>query len=51
LQLLYAKYGGIIVISDFRGETLFPLLVMRMNLFTDPQRPLATTEGIYKSVM
>ena len=43
-----AKYGGIIVMSDFRGETLFPLLVMRMNIFTDPQRPLATTEGIYK---
>ena len=43
-----AKYGGIIVLSDFRGESLFPLLVLRMNLFTDPQRPLATTEGIYK---
>jgi acetyl-CoA decarbonylase/synthase complex subunit gamma len=43
-----AKYGGIIVLSDFQGESLFPLLVLRMNLFTDPQRPLATTEGIYK---
>jgi acetyl-CoA decarbonylase/synthase complex subunit gamma len=43
-----AKYGGIIVLSDFQGESLFPLLVLRMNLFTDPQRPLATTEGIYE---
>lgn len=43
-----AKYGGIIVLSDFQGESLFPLLVLRLNLFTDPQRPLATTEGIYK---
>jgi acetyl-CoA decarbonylase/synthase complex subunit gamma len=43
-----AKYGGIIVLSDFQGETLFPLLVLRMNIFTDPQRPLATTEGIYE---
>ncbi len=42
-----AKYGGIIVLSDFQGESLFPLLVLRMNIFTDPQRPLATTEGIY----
>ena len=42
-----AKYGGIIVLSDFRGESLFPLLVLRMNLYSDPQRPLATTEGIY----
>ena len=43
-----AKYGGIIVLSDFKGESLFPLLVARMNVFTDPQRPLATTEGIYE---
>ena len=43
-----AKYGSIIVLSDFRGESLFPLLVERMNIFTDPQRPLATAEGIYE---
>ncbi|MBI4285901.1 MAG: acetyl-CoA decarbonylase/synthase complex subunit gamma [Chloroflexi bacterium] len=43
-----AKYGGIIVLSDFYGESLFPLLVERLNIYTDPQRPLATTEGIYE---
>ena len=43
-----AKYTGIIVLSDFSGETLFPLLVLRMNLFSDPQRPLATAENIYE---
>jgi len=43
-----AKYGGIIVLSDFQGESLFPLLVLRLNIFTDPQRPLATTEGVYQ---
>jgi acetyl-CoA decarbonylase/synthase, CODH/ACS complex subunit gamma len=46
--LAMAKYGGIAVLSDFQGESLFPLLVARMNIFTDPQRPLATTEGIYE---
>ena len=46
--MFVAKYGGIIVLSDFRGESLFPLLVERMNIYTDPQRPLATTEGIYE---
>ncbi len=46
--MFIAKYGGIIVLSDFQGESLFPLLVERMNLYTDPQRPLATTEGIYE---
>jgi len=43
-----AKYGGIIVLSDFQGESLFPLLVERLNIYTDPQRPLATNEGIYE---
>jgi len=47
-SMFVAKYGGIIVLSDFRGESLFPLLVERMNIFTDPQRPLATSEGIYE---
>jgi len=47
-SMFVAKYGGIIVLSDFQGESLFPLLVERMNIFTDPQRPLATSEGIYE---
>jgi len=47
-SMFMAKYGGIIVLSDFQGESLFPLLVERMNIYTDPQRPLATTQGIYE---
>ena len=43
-----AKYGGIIVLSDFQGHSLFPLLVERMNIYTDPQRPMMMTEGIYE---
>jgi acetyl-CoA decarbonylase/synthase, CODH/ACS complex subunit gamma len=43
-----AKFGGIIVLSDFSGETLFPLLLERLNIFTDPQRPMTVTEGIYE---
>jgi acetyl-CoA decarbonylase/synthase, CODH/ACS complex subunit gamma len=46
--MFVAKYAGIIVLSDFRGESLFPLLVERLNVYTDPQRPLATTKGIYE---
>lgn len=42
------KYGGIVVLSDFRGEAIFPLLVERLNIFSDPQRPLTTTQGIYE---
>lgn len=47
-SIFVAKYGGIIVLSDFQGHSLFPLLVERLNIYTDPQRPLATTEGIYE---
>ncbi len=47
-SMMVAKYGGIVVLSDLEGHTLFPLLLERMNIFTDPQRPMATTEGIYE---
>jgi acetyl-CoA decarbonylase/synthase complex subunit gamma len=43
-----AKYAGVIVLSDLAGETLFPLLLARMNIYSDPQRPMATKEGIYE---
>lgn len=44
---LVAKYAGIIVLSDFRGESLFPLLLERLNIYTDPQRPMMMEQGIY----
>ena len=47
-SMLVAKYAGIVVLSDLNGHGLFPLLVERMNIFTDPQRPMATSEGIYE---
>ena len=46
--MFVAKYGGIVVFSDFTSESLFPLLLERLNIFTDPQRPMTVTEGIYE---
>jgi len=46
--MFIAKYGGIVVLSDFSGEVLFPLLLERLNIYTDPQRPMTVTEGIYE---
>ncbi len=46
--MLIPKYGSMVVLSDFKGESLFPLLVERLNIFTDPQRPMTVTEGIYE---
>ncbi len=42
-----SKYAGIIVVSDLQGESLFPLLVERLNIYTDPQRPMMMQQGIY----
>lgn len=42
------KYAGIIVLSDLEKNTLFPLLVLRQNIFTDPRVPLAVEEKIYE---
>ncbi|MFO7752467.1 MAG: acetyl-CoA decarbonylase/synthase complex subunit gamma [Desulfobacteraceae bacterium] len=46
--MFVAKYGGIVVMSDFSTESLFPLLLERLNIFTDPQRPMTVKEGIYE---
>jgi len=46
--MLVAKYGGIVVMSDFITEGVFPLLLERLNIYTDPQRPMTVTEGIYE---
>src|SRR6056297_1893971 len=46
--MFIAKYGGIVVMSEFNGESLFPLLLERLNIFTDPQRPMTVTEGIFE---
>lgn len=42
-----SKYGAIAILSDFTGELVFPLLLQRLNIFTDPQRPMTTEQGIY----
>ncbi|MFH1091964.1 MAG: acetyl-CoA decarbonylase/synthase complex subunit gamma [Pseudomonadota bacterium] len=44
---LIAKYAGLVVLSDFDGSVVFPLLLERLNIYTDPQRPMVVTQGIY----
>ncbi len=44
---LIAKYAGFLVLSDFEGSVVFPLLLERLNIYTDPQRPMTVTQGIY----
>jgi acetyl-CoA decarbonylase/synthase complex subunit gamma len=42
-----AKYGAVIVLSDFQAHSLFPLFLNRLNIYTDPQRPMTAEQGIY----
>jgi len=46
-SLFIAKYAGLIVLSELKGENVFPLLLERLNIYTDPQRPMTTDQGVY----
>jgi len=43
-----AKYGGIVVLSDLDAAVVFPLLLERLNIYTDPQKPMIISQGIYE---
>jgi len=45
---LVTKYASVIVLSDLHKETLFPLLVHRLSIYTDPRVPLAVEEKVYE---
>jgi acetyl-CoA decarbonylase/synthase complex subunit gamma len=43
-----AKYAGLIVLDTFSAEHIYPLLVLRQNIYTDPQKPIQVQPGIYE---
>ena len=45
--VLMAKYASALVLSRLEGETLYPLLTARQNIYADPQRPLTMPSGVY----
>lgn len=42
------KFAAIIVLSDFDQYSLLPLLVERLNIYTDPRFPMAVEEKCYE---
>ncbi len=42
------KWAAIIVFSDFDKHSLLPLLVQRLNIYTDPRFPMAVEEKFYE---
>ncbi|MEW5767178.1 MAG: acetyl-CoA decarbonylase/synthase complex subunit gamma [bacterium] len=47
-SIMIEKYAGIVVLSDLAAYRTFPLLVHRLNIYTDPQRPMTMSQGIYE---
>jgi acetyl-CoA decarbonylase/synthase complex subunit gamma len=43
-----AKYAGIIVMDLFDPAVAYPLLTLRLNIYTDPQKPISVDPGIYE---
>jgi acetyl-CoA decarbonylase/synthase complex subunit gamma len=42
------KYSGFIVLDHFSPEAVYPLLVLRENIYTDPQKPIQVQPGLYE---
>ena len=43
-----AKYAGFVVLESFDPAALYPLLVLRQNIYTDPQKPIQVLPGLYE---
>ncbi|MBP6470774.1 MAG: acetyl-CoA decarbonylase/synthase complex subunit gamma [Chloroflexi bacterium] len=42
------KYGGFVVLDHFSPETAYSLLVLRQNIYTDPQKPIQVQPDVYE---
>jgi len=47
-SVFVAKYGSIIVLSNASHQNIFPLMVYRQNIYTDPRRPMQVEQKIYE---
>jgi acetyl-CoA decarbonylase/synthase complex subunit gamma len=45
---LIAKYAGIVILGHFDPTGIYPLLTLRQNIYTDPQKPIQVSPGLYK---
>lgn len=42
-----AKYAGVIVLDNFDPSIAYPLLTLRQNIYTDPQKPIQVKPEVY----
>ena len=45
---MICKYASVVVIDRMEKEALLPLLMLRQNIYTDPQKPIQVDPGIYR---
>jgi hypothetical protein len=41
------KYAGIVVLDHFDPAVAYPLLTLRLNIYTDPQKPISVDAKLY----
>ncbi len=46
-SIFVAKYASIITLSTTSPQNIFPLMVFRQNIYTDPRQPMQAEEKIY----
>ncbi|MBF8266636.1 MAG: Corrinoid iron-sulfur protein large subunit [Dehalococcoidia bacterium] len=44
---LVIKYAGIVVLDHFAPHHAYPMLTLRQNIYTDPQKPIQVEPGVY----
>ena len=42
------KYAGFIVLDHFEPAVIYSLLTLRQNIYTDPQKPIQVSPGLYE---
>jgi acetyl-CoA decarbonylase/synthase complex subunit gamma len=42
------KYAGFVVLDTFTPELAYALIVLRQNIYTDPQKPIQVQPGLYE---
>ncbi len=47
-SLLIGKYAGLIVLDRFDQAVVYSLLALRQNIYTDPQKPIQVSPGLYE---
>jgi acetyl-CoA decarbonylase/synthase, CODH/ACS complex subunit gamma len=43
-----AKYAGIVVLDHFSPSIVYPLMALRQNIYTDPQKPIQVEPKLYE---